>query len=63
VEREFDVSDSAEIGRHPHDLGPRVTRHRSERDGIRNVARQRPGFRATHGHHYRCMEVRAVEVS
>ena len=29
VEREFDVSDSAEIGRHPHDLGPRVARHRS----------------------------------
>ena len=28
VEREFDVADSAEIGRHPHDVGPRVARHR-----------------------------------
>ena len=64
VKREFDVADGAEIGRHPHEIfGPRVARHRNERDGIRNVDGQRPGLRATHGHHHRCMEVGAVEVS
>ena len=63
VEREFDVSDSAETGRHPHDPGPGVTRHRHERDCIRKAGRQRPGLRTTHGHHHRCLEVRTVEVS
>ena len=35
----------------------------SERDGIGKVDRQRPGLRATHGHHYRRVEVWTVEVS
>jgi hypothetical protein len=63
VERQFEVSECAKLGRQSHYLGPRVARHREERDRIRQVGRQRFGLRATHGHHHRRMEIRAVEFS
>ena len=56
-------SRSAKLGRQSHFLGPRVARHREERDRIRQVGRQRLGLRATHGHHHRRMEVWAVKFS
>jgi len=65
VEREFDVSNRAEIG--PPCAGSRPA---SRRPAIAanvtvsaRVDRQRPGLRTAHGHHHRCMEVRTVEVS
>jgi hypothetical protein len=63
VVRQFEVSACAKLGRQSHYLGPRVARKRGEGDRIRQVGRQRLCLRATHGHHHRRMDVRAVEFS